>query len=365
MLYRGPVAVKGSGEDSGDGMSTDAAPPRAVTIRDVAARAGVSIATASRGLDERLPPSRGAKSLRVREVAEELGYRRDPGASSLRRGTTGTIGVVVPRLTDMVMAMLYEEIADASERQGRFAIVVTTRDEPPRQRAAAEGLLARRVDGLILASARANDDDYIAELRARGVNHVLALRTSGDSPAAVGDDYLGGYLAGRHLTDLGHTDIGLIAGPEFASSVQGRMAGFHAALAEAGVPIRPDIEFTGSFGMEAGEEACRRMLERPGRPAAMFLMNDNSAIGALSALTQAGLRVPDDVSVVGYNDIPVASRFPVPLTAVRVPFRDIARNAVDLLTGSVGADQRVLKSAPTLIPRASTARRHPSPGAGR
>ena len=148
-----------------------------VTVHDVAAAAGVSKSTVSRILDERLPRSESDTAKRVRQVAEELGYMRDVAAASLRRGKTSTIGVVVPRLTDTVMAMLYEAIAHACVRAGQFAIVATTDDEPEAGRAAAQSLLQRGVDGLILSTARL-DDDFPEELSARGVPFVLALRTT-------------------------------------------------------------------------------------------------------------------------------------------------------------------------------------------
>lgn len=330
--------------------------PGDVTIKDVAARAGVSIATVSRALDER-KPSQGPKSDLVRAIAIELGYRRHLSAANLRRGSTHTIGVLVPRLTDTVMALLYEQIAAACTRIDRFAVVATTGDDTVTQRRAVEELLGRRVDGLIIASAR-TDDDHIAELRQRRVPHVLALRTDGDSLAVVGDDRLGGYLAARHLIDLGHEDIGLIAGPIYASSVRWRIEGFHQALDEAGLTPRPEMESVGSFSMEAGEDACRRMMTSGSRrPTALFVMNDNAAVGAMSALTRLGLSIPDDISVVGYNDIPLASRLPVPLTTLRVPFADVANAALDLLIHDPGRDgARLLVKAPTLIPRQSSGR---------
>lgn len=328
-----------------------------VTIHDVADKAGVSISTVSRALDPRRPTSSAAAE-RVRAVAAELGYRRDASAANLRRGQTGTVGVVVPRLSDPIMAVLYEELAAACERVGRFAVVATTGDDPAHQRSAVESLLDRSVDGLVLATARI-DDPFADELVDAGVSHVLALRSSGRSLAAVADDVLGGYLAGRHLVDLGHRDIAVLAGPDYASTVVGRRAGFLSALAEAGVTLRPSWEVGGSFSMADGEEGCRRLMTEgtSTRPTAIFAMNDNTALGALSALLSLGFTVPGDVSLVGYNDVPFASRLPVPLTTVRVPFREIASTAIHLLLEGPDRDgERVLMAPPTLIPRASTAR---------
>jgi LacI family transcriptional regulator len=327
-----------------------------VTLHDVAAAAGVSKSTVSRILDERLPRSESASAVRVRQVAADLGYTRDLSAASLRRGHTMTVGVVVPRLTDTVMAMLYEAVAHACQRAGRFAVVATTDDEPMADRVAAEALLHRRVDGLILSTAR-TDDDFPQLLAERGVPYVLALRTDGHSRASVGDDELGGYLATRHLLDLGHRRIGLIAGPTYASSAQGRGKGYRRALAEAGLEVEPAYVVDSSFSIEAGVDAASRLMALQERPTAIFAVNDNTAIGALSALGNAGLSVPEDVSLVGYNDIPIVSRLSTPLTTVRVPFDQIASAALDLLLADHVEDKdRVRFATPTLIPRQSTKR---------
>ncbi len=256
-----------------------------VTLHGVAAAAGVSKSTVSRILDERLPRSDSETAKRVRKIAEELGYVRDLSAASLRRGNTMTIGVIVPRLTDTVMAMLYEALAKACSRSGRFAIVATTDDKPKADRLAAESLLRRGVDGLILSTAR-EDDDFPEELTERGVPYVLALRTDGRSLSSIGDDRLGGYLATRHLIDLGHRRIGVIAGPAYASSSRGRVEGYKQALEEAGIAIDPAYIVASTFGINSGTEAVETLMQLDPRPTAVFAVNDNTAIGALSGLTK-------------------------------------------------------------------------------
>lgn len=326
-----------------------------VTILDVAAAAGVSKSTVSRILDERLPRSDSETARRVRRVAEDLGYIRDVSAASLRRGKTLTIGVIVPRLTDTVMAMLYEAIARACHRSGQFAIVATTDDKPDAGREAAETLLNRGVDGLILATSRI-DDDFPRELEQRGIDYVLALRTDSRSPASVGDDRLGGYLATRHLIDLGHRRIGLIAGPSYASSSVQRMQGYRQAMEEAGLAVEPGWIVESTFGIDSGARAAENLMALPDRPTAIFAINDNTALGALSTLSRMGLSVPEDISLVGYNDIPIVSSLPTPLTSVRVPFDQIASSALELLGSDARMKQDRLRVAtPSLIPRKSTA----------
>jgi len=325
-----------------------------VTIVDVARVAGVSKSTVSRVLDERLPRAQNATAERVRKAAAELGYVRDPLASGLRRVGTSTIGVVVPHLTDTVMAMFYEEIAAAAASRGLFAVVATTDDNPDTERVAVESLVRRRVDGLILTTARI-DTPTPLDQAGHSMPHVLALRTNGISSASIGDDRLGAHLATRHLLDLGHRRIGLVCGPLYASSARDREAGYRDALADADVPVDETLLAGDSFSMQAGEVAGRTLLDRTDRPTAIFAVNDNTAIGVMAAAHACGLRIPDDLSLVGYNDIPIVSRLPVPLTTVRVPFQQIAVDALELLhEASNDNPPRTLIAAPTLIPRKST-----------
>ncbi|RZL82746.1 MAG: LacI family DNA-binding transcriptional regulator [Rhodococcus sp. (in: high G+C Gram-positive bacteria)] len=326
---------------------------RVVTLREVADAAGVSTSTVSRVLDDRVPPSRSATAERVRAVADQLGYRRNTFASSLRRGQTATIGVLVPRLSDTVMALMFEAISRAATRLGYFTVVATTGDDPTHEAEAARTLLARNVDGLIIASSR-RDDPLPRELREQGVPHALVLRTDGISPSSIGDDEAGGYLAVRHLIDLGHTDIAVLSGPLFTSTATGRLAGARRALREAGISVDPEWIVETTFGIESGEEAGRRLFGSATRPTAVFAANDNLAIGVLAAAHQASLSIGDDVALVGYNDIPLAHLLPVPLTSVRTPFDQIAATALDLMLMPTPVDNPIRRALPTLIPRKSS-----------
>ena len=325
-----------------------------VTIVDVARVAGVSKSTVSRVLDERLPRSQNATAERVRKAAAELGYVRDPLASGLRRVGTSTIGVVVPHLTDTVMAMFYEEIAAAATTRGLFAVVASTNDDPDTERVAVESLRApprRRADphhrphrhpdptrtGRPLPAARAGAAHQRHQLR-------LARRRPARRPP-------------RHpppARPRPPTASDWSAARRTPPPPRDREAGYRDALTEAGVPVDETLLAGDSFTMQSGEVAGRALLDRPDRPTAIFAVNDNNAIGVMAAAHALGLSVPDDLSLVGYNDIPVVSRLPVPLTTVRVPFPQIAANALELLR-EAGNDSppRTLIAAPTLIPRKS------------
>lgn len=164
-----------------------------------------------------------------------------------------------------------------------------------------------------------------------------------------------GYRATRHLIDLGHRRIAIIAGPAYASSSRKRLESYRKALAEAGIPESPDLIQGSTFGIDSGAEVAERSLALRERPTAIFAINDKTAIGVLSALTRAGLSVPGDISLVGYNDVPIVSQLLVPLTSVRVPFEQIAAMALELLEATKEPRELIMRAAPTLIPRESTA----------
>ena len=335
---------------------------RPLTLSDIARLAGVSRSAASRALD-RTAPATTASADRVRAIAAELGYVPNSWAANLRRQRTGVIGVVVPRLTDTVMAMLYEALVEECSTRGYQATVLTTGDDPRAELERGRSFVTQRVDGIILTTARTDGSDpLLLELQQLGVNYALALRTDGRGPAAVIDDRLGGHLATEHLIRHGHRRIAFVGGPAYASSSQGRLAGFRAAMAEAGIPVAPELIHVSDFSMAAGAEIGHRLLALAEPPTAVFTANDSLAVGLTAVAQRAGLTMPTDLSVVGYNDTPVASFLPVPLSSVRVPFRSIARDAVELLLDpEARTSEEVRVSTPELVARHSVAQ---APGAG-
>ncbi|MFV0406980.1 MAG: substrate-binding domain-containing protein, partial [Propioniciclava sp.] len=264
------------------------------------------------------------------------------------------IGVLVPRLTDDVMALMFQAVERVARRRGFFAVVATCGDDPDDESRATETLLDRNVDGLVLATARL-DDTLPASLRERRIPHALVLRTDGVSPSSLGEDETGGYLAVRHLLDLGHERIGVIGGPAFTSSGQERRRGAERALAEAGIPVAPELMYSVGYGIDDGALAAAELLALAEPPSAIFAANDNLAIGVQSAALARGLQIGKQLSVIGYNDIPLVSRLPVPLTSMHTNFDQIASSAFDLLDSS-GETASITRAFPTLMPRASTGR---------
>ncbi|MER6987865.1 LacI family DNA-binding transcriptional regulator [Saccharopolyspora hirsuta] len=336
-----------------DPGSTAESSSRPATLADIAQAAGVHPTTVSRAL-------RGGEGVgrrtaeRVRAVAQELGYLPNPAAASLRTGRSTMLGVVVPRLTDIVLATIYEGIESGSADAGYQTVVANSGDDLATQRMRVETLLAARVDGLILGDAR-SDADLVPELVDRGNRVVLTSRRLPGILSVTCDDLHGGRLAAEHLLELGHRDLAVIAGEPYASTGVERTEGFRTACAEAGVEIREGYVVQSSFDVRGGREAAESLLRLNPRPTALFAVNDFAAIGAMGAIRDAGLQVGRDVAVVGFNDVPLAAQLPVPLTSIRSPMWEMGREAARTLVRLINDQPCASKTlTPHLQPRAST-----------
>ncbi len=324
---------------------------RRVTLDDVAEAAGVHKSTVSRALRS---TSSDPRVIRIREVADELGWTPDLIAAGLRNKQMQSIGVLVPRLTDVVLATVFEGIDDTLSRLGWQAVVVSTWDEPDVQRRRAQLLLGHRVDGLIVADAR-SDEPYMVDIARRGVPVLLVNRSYPGFVSVTCDDELGGRLAAEHLMDLGHRRFGIVAGMPYAVSLANRVHGFRAAARERGIEIGDDMVVPSTIYPSAGREAGALLLDRPDPPTAFFVVNDAAAIGLMGLLRERGRTIGENVSVVGFNDIPEAAELHVPLTTVRNPMREMgalaAKEALRLINGQQVASQTL---RPELVVRAST-----------
>jgi LacI family transcriptional regulator len=326
-----------------------------MTMTRLAELAGLNIATVSRALRGDSSRVSAETIARVRRLAEEHGYRPDPAASSLRGGRTRVLGVLVPHLTDVVMAEVFEGIAARAAEAGYLAVVTPTRETPAIRRDAVGTFLNRRVDGIILADASVRQP-VPAELAASGLPFVLALRGSPSHLSVTADDRLGGRLAAEHLLEAGHHDACVIGGPRNVSTAVARLAGFTEAYRDAGEIIAAEAIAHGEFTAMAGHTAMTGLL-RTRRPTAVFAANDYNAIGAARALQDAGLRIGRDVALVGYNDISISAQLPVPLSTIRNELETIGRLAaqalIDLLDGGEASSRQV---PPRLIVRESSGR---------
>lgn len=332
-----------------------------VTIRDVARLAEVHPGTVSRALNEQTRALVNEETAaRVLRAADQLGYRPNRIARGLKTNRSYTVGVVIPDLTNPLFPPIVRGIEDRLADAGYTPLIVNTDNDPERERSHIEAMLARQVDGLIAATARL-DVEPLAEAAAGGMPLVLVNRSfeDGSVAAVTVDDRRGISLAVAHVVDLGHRRLGHVAGPQNVSTGHRRHIGFLEAMQAAGLeaPARC-VSFSQAFTEAEGARACAEVLAHEPRVTAIVAANDRLAIGCYDALAAEGLLCPDDVSIVGFNDMPFVDRLQPPLTTVRVPQREIGTAAAELLLAQL-ADRaeppRELLLEPTLVVRASTA----------
>lgn len=332
-----------------------------VTIKEVAQDAQVSTTTVSHVINNTRfvePETRD----RVMAAMQKLGYHPNSLARSLRSGVSKTIGLIVPDAANLFFAEVARKIEDDGYRQGYSVILCNSDNNPQKQTNYINTLLTKRVDGVIFISSGGRVEDLL-KFSANQIPVVVADR---DVPQELADIVLldneqAGFDATRHLIDLGHTVIACITGPDDLSPSMQREKGYRRALREAGIPYQQDQIIAGDFSFKSGEAAAQKLLSVKHRPTAIFALNDMMAIGAMTALRKAGLSVPEDVSIVGFDNIELASAVNPALTTIAQPIDEIARQATELLIhrllGSrIGKNQRVILKA-GLIRRESTAER--------
>ena len=324
-----------------------------VSIFDVAKKSGLSVVTVSRVLN-------GAESVRennrqkVLDAIKELDYHPNAAARSLASGKTGIIGLIVTTLQDSFFDAVVKELNEILAMHGYFlAISISTGIESNDSHYLIQ---EDRVDGLILLSP-VQEDNYIVELKRRGIPYILIdnQKPEHDAYSITIDNFKGGYTATRHLLELGHTSIAHLCGQEMFRSTRERRRGFIQALQEKGVT--PFEIVHGDFDIAMGYDTCNRWLKEGKLPTAVFAGDDNIALGVINALMEAGIRVPEQVAVIGYDDHYIASQLHPHLTTMRQPADKIALAAADMLLRRIsgkmkrGADLRI---DPELIIREST-----------
>jgi LacI family transcriptional regulator len=310
------------------------------TISDVALRAGVSAATVSRVVNETKPVSDELR-LRVLRVMEELDYHPNLLAGSLRRRVTHTLGLIVPDTTNPFFGELAKSIEDVGFGNGYNVILCNSDYNLDRERSYVEVLRDKRVDGMVLIPCSANTEhieDLLYSLEGAVVT-VDRLTPNLGTDSVTADNRAGGRLAASHLAELGHRVFSCIERPEYLAHIEDRLLGFRGELEKRGMDVPPERCVCGGFYFQDGVRAGRALLEAPFRPTAIFAYNDIMAIGALQAARDLGLRVPHDVAIVGFDDIPVSSYVTPPLTTIRLPKYEMgsaaARILLDRLSGEL------------------------------
>ncbi|MER6070603.1 LacI family DNA-binding transcriptional regulator [Streptomyces sp. NPDC001393] len=304
------------------------------TLSDVARLAGVHQATASRALN---PRTSGRVSpvtaRRVRAAAEELGFTPNTAARSLRTNRSFTVGVLMPDLTNPLFPPMARGIEAALAPRGYTALLANTDSDEDKERHQFDVLLGRQVDGFIVATAR-RTHPLLDEARKSGVPIVLLNRCTDRKlfPFVAGDDSAGVSLAAEHLLERGHRYVAHVSGPQDMSTGITRAQAFRHAMESAGIgPDQAPVIPARAYTVAAGEQATGELLDRHPSTTAIVAGNDLIALGALHVLRARGLRCPQDVSLVGFNDMQFADEFQPPLTTVHVPHHELGAEAAHLL----------------------------------
>lgn len=316
-------------------LSTPLSRDDGATIKDVAALAGVSVATVSRVLNEK-GLVREDTIRRVLEAAASLNYVPHGGARSLSTRTTSTVGVVLPDLHGEFFSEVIRGIDVAARRSG-YHLLVSGSHSDWNEMSAVLLAVRGRVDGLIVMAPELEAEGLAARLPAGLPVVLLNCRAAGAWAVAV-DNARGVTSMMDHLVSLGHRDIAFVAGPEGNADAAERLRGWRDAMTRNGSDGLDDLLAAGDFSESAGYQAAAGFLARDRRPTALFAANDAMAIGALCAARERGVSVPEDMTVVGFDDIPIARFVSPPLTTVSVEIAELGRQAFELLLESAEPD---------------------------
>lgn len=328
-----------------------------VTIRHVAARAGVSHQTVSRVINghERVNPD---TRVRVETAIAELGYQPNAIARSMAMGRTGILACIAPNLTDYTFASIIDGAERKARQLGYFLLSASAPDEETFAALITQLVSSRQVEGMMVMNPYA--DGRFQHLPAAFPTVFAGARPREDAVSSVSlDDVAVGRIATEHLLSLGHQHIAMITGPMAEDCSQDRQAGYEAALQLAGRPLEPDFIVEGSWLARSGYDALMYLAQTGELPEAIFAQNDQMAVGVLRAATDLGIRIPDQLSVIGVDDIPMSPYFEPPLTTLRQDFAQIGGEAAGLLIRAVeqpDAAQQHVRLPAALTVRRSTVR---------
>ncbi|AEG15214.1 LacI family transcriptional regulator [Desulfofundulus sp. TPOSR] len=336
-----------------------------VTIKDIARKAGVSYATVSRALNNR--PEVSEKTRReIQRLAAEMGYKPNAIARGLVTRETLTLGLVIPDITNPFFPEVARGVEEAASEAGYSVFLCNTNWDVDKERTYIELLEEKRVDGLILASVT-EDEGYLAELLSRKTPVVLINRILDqvDTNYVAIDNVKGAQQAVEHLISLGHRRIAYVGGLEHVESTTERLHGYRLALAINNIPFEEELVRYGSFKKESGYENALSLLSLPEPPTAIFAANDILALGVIQAIKERGLKVPENVAVVGFDDIPFAAYAEVNLTTVAQPKYTMGEMAAKILIDEIrkgpSPEKKHIVLPPTLVIRASSGGRREGP----
>lgn len=315
-----------------------------VNIKEVAKEAGVSPSTVSRVLTGRIPVNEDTRA-RVLQAVEKMNYQPNAFAQGLKGGSLRTIGLVIPNIRNLVFPAAIRGIEDTAEKNGYTVVLCNTDEDAAKERFYIDSLRRRLIDGFIFSTARPGHE-YLLDLPTEGVPVVFFIRQLGSSiNTVVLDNEDGGYQATRYLLSRGMKKIALINGGLDLPLYQHRYDGYRRALKEAGREEPSGMVIHASSGWDDGYKVMRELLEQKKNPDAVFATSDPKAMGVIRAIRDAGLRVPQDISVMGFDNLDFAALLDPPLTTVAQPFYEMGvqacRRLIQLIEKGPGAKAEI------------------------
>jgi DNA-binding LacI/PurR family transcriptional regulator len=311
-----------------------------VTLAEIAQLAGVSVSTVSRALTNSNHPLKEETRRRIVNLAEEMGYNPNLVARSLQSNRTHTVGVIVDRMRSPFAAATVQGIQDGLRQAGYSISIINSNRDQDLVIEAIQTFHSRRVDGIVILNSWLHTfNDPFLSLQDRPFVFVNRLFSSAIHNCVAPGDRYGAQLAVKHLVDLGHRRIAYINGLETWLEAQNRLAGFRDVLTEHGLVVDDTLIRPGDWGVDSGFQATQELLALDQPPTAVFAANDLMALGAIYAVQEAGLRVPDNVAVVGYDDRDFAAWMRPTLTTIRMPSYEMGQAAARLLLEQIAGEE--------------------------
>lgn len=330
------------------------------SLHDIARNARVSVSTVSRYLNGRLP-LRPETETRVLEAMASLGYQRGGGSARSRyrarngapgaKPTTSAIGLVVPQIGNPYFGRIADAVVEAAEAHGLPVLLTSTLNHSRKQLDYVDLLVSKNIVGMVYAGNYASNRALSSVISTGLPVVVIDEAITGVPPVdmVLVDDYAGAYHATAYLASLGHERVALVTGPASLHSVKERTRGYHYALTKAGIDPDRQVRLTGAFSEEFGAAALSHLLAVPEAPTAVFAASDAIALGLMGIARTLGVAIPDDLSVVGFDDVPAAGLVTPRLTTVRTPVDKMAATAVAMLVERIDEPARAPQSAVTPV----------------
>ncbi|MNZ74771.1 Catabolite control protein A [compost metagenome] len=336
---------------------------RQVTIYDIAKEAKVSVATVSRVLND-TAPVKGSTRAKIEELIQKYNFQPNAMARSLLKKETGIIGVIVPDLTNPFFPEVFAGAEQEAQQTGYTFLLSNTIGDYAKESEYLSIMREKRVDGTIFLGGRINlkhCEEYLMQELVQYASVVPTVLVNGslrktDLITVATDESAGTALAIRHLIELGHTEIGFIGGESHMTTTSIKLRAFRKTMKEEGLEVREDWLLPDSFSIDSGKHQMHKLLAMKERPSAVFCVNDFTAIGAIKAASEAGLSIPGDLSVVGFDDIPLAHHFIPELTTVSQQAHELGRTAVKVLKALMNKEKvkKLTSLKPQLIIRQSS-----------